>query len=457
MSGSYCGPYWSDGKIQKSVAGKATAEHAFDATCKAHDRKYAEATTKEQLNKADSEFVAENMGKGVVRSIAAALVSANRIGRAFVPEDGNRLRGAAKAPPQSKVVREPDLTKDQLITLFTKLSRKNRIMTNKNNKKKGNTSNKKLGAVSAAYSKTMALTAPTATTRGGGRTVIKHREYLGPVVGSTTLRVTSYNLNPGLAASFPWMSQVATNYEKYMVKKLSVQYVTSSGSTTGGRVGLAFGYNPSEADPTSKSEFFSIVPNVEEAPWEDINMTVPPTGEVKYVRFGGISSGTVNTYDMGKIIVIASNTPDSESTIGELFVDYEIELSRPHYGRVLCMEAVCNGATSGSAFGSSLSTIRGVPMLARESGNVLRFLVGGNFSFVYTALGTGPPTYSGITYSAIPGSNGSVTLDVNTVAADAQTLKVLFSNVTPGDVFYPTGSAWGLTQAGFSLAPFSIN
>ncbi len=45
--GEYCGPGWSDGKHQNSVAGYATARDHLDQACKDHDKAYAEASARE--------------------------------------------------------------------------------------------------------------------------------------------------------------------------------------------------------------------------------------------------------------------------------------------------------------------------------------------------------------------------------------------------------------------------
>lgn len=77
--GNYCGPYWSDGKRQKSVArGTTKPIDAFDSSCQRHDAVYA---TGGDLKAADYEFYKENIGKGVKRSVAAIAVGAQGLFR----------------------------------------------------------------------------------------------------------------------------------------------------------------------------------------------------------------------------------------------------------------------------------------------------------------------------------------------------------------------------------------
>jgi hypothetical protein len=278
------------------------------------------------------------------------------------------------------------------------------------------------------------------------------------VVGSTGLLVKSYNLNPGLTTTFPWLASIANNYEKYRVLKLSAQYVTSSGSTTGGRVGLAFGYNPSEANPASKQQFFSIIPNREEAPWEDIHLQIQPTNEIKYVRLGAPVNGTVNTYDMGKILVMTSNNA-SGAVVGELFVEYEIELIRPHFGSIISQEGTLTAPGSGFQWGASIETTAGVPVIAKYSGNSAQILIPGDWLLVYNGYST--TTLSSMTgISIVPQGDSlatitSVATTVDTASPYAVTYVYKIFSAQVGDILTITGANWPITSGLVEVAPFA--
>ena len=466
MSGEYCGPYWSDGRFQSSVAGKATPRSEFDATCKQHDASYAKDKTKAGRNKADKVFFDQNMGKGALRSVAAALVSTNALGRYVVPGDQQRLRGSKATEVitdlmgggRTSMNKARKLPKDQLILHLINLSHKQPIMT-KTNRSKGQ-ANKKLGTLPVATSKTVALGVPRSVNTGSGSTIIKHREYLGAVVGTTTILVKSYNVNPGLATTFPWLANIANNYEKYKVRKLSAQYVTSSGSTTGGRVGLAFGYNPSEANPESKQQFFSIIPNREEAPWEDIHLSIQPTNETKYIRIGGVSNGTVNTYDMGKLLVMTSNNA-SGAVVGEIFVEYEIELIRPHFGSILSMEGTFLNPSSGFQWGASITVDGGVEVIQQSSGNIAEVVIPGDWLIVYNGFSTtNLSTMTGITLTPMGDSLATISLLASTIdTANPWAVNFVYKLLSAqvGDRLTIAGAAWGITSGNVQVAPFARN
>lgn len=74
--GNYCGPNWSDGKFQGSVAyGRTKPIDQFDSTCRTHDTTYRLGG---DLNKADEIFYKQNIGRGVKRSAAALAVYAQK-------------------------------------------------------------------------------------------------------------------------------------------------------------------------------------------------------------------------------------------------------------------------------------------------------------------------------------------------------------------------------------------
>jgi hypothetical protein len=50
----------------------------------------------------------------------------------------------------------------------------------------------------------------------GQTVVIRHKEYLGEIRGSTTFTVQdALQINPGNARTFPWLSGVAVRFQEY--------------------------------------------------------------------------------------------------------------------------------------------------------------------------------------------------------------------------------------------------
>lgn len=84
--GNFCGPNWSDGKVQSSVVSTMPGIDEFDESCRRHDALYASGG---DLHAADSDFFHQNFGKGGKRTAAALAVGGQAVIRAvdkFIPK-----------------------------------------------------------------------------------------------------------------------------------------------------------------------------------------------------------------------------------------------------------------------------------------------------------------------------------------------------------------------------------
>lgn len=170
----------------------------------------------------------------------------------------------------------------------------------------------------------------------GSSIVVRHTEYIADISSSTSnFNVNSYSINPGLNASFPWLSNVAANYESYLFKKLHYMYKPICPTNTPGKVILAIDYDAADATPSSKVVINSYESAASCSVWDQVvnrstTMNMRKFGVQRYVRNTVAPTGTdIKTYDIGKLLVATSNTPNTATTLGELYVEYEIELYTP--------------------------------------------------------------------------------------------------------------------------------
>ncbi len=64
-------------------------------------------------------------------------------------------------------------------------------------------------------------------------TIFKHRECLGDIITSSTAGAFKYNrylFNPTNPALFPWLHQIAVNYESYRVRGCIFEFRSMSGN-----------------------------------------------------------------------------------------------------------------------------------------------------------------------------------------------------------------------------------
>lgn len=168
---------------------------------------------------------------------------------------------------------------------------------------------------------------------------IRHKEYLGPISGSTAFQVQkTYSINPGLAATFPWLSGIAGQFEQYTIKGMVFQYVPTSGSFTGnssalGVVMIQTAYRATEDPPIDKQELLNeywsteVVANCGTIHPIECNPKENPF-QVHYVRSEVSPPGEILMYDLAKTFV-ATQGMDNTGVVGDLWVTYEIELKKP--------------------------------------------------------------------------------------------------------------------------------
>jgi len=180
---------------------------------------------------------------------------------------------------------------------------------------------------------------PTFMMSGDGMHIC-HREFLADITGATAFTNLSLPINPGMPQTFPWLSQVAQNFEEYDFHGLVFEYRPSSGSAVSntsaalGTVIYATDYNALSIPFATKQQMES---------YEYSCSTVPFTGMIHpvecdhnanvlndmYIRNGNIPSGAdIRLYDLGNF-QYAVQGMQSAYTCGELWVSYDVLLSKP--------------------------------------------------------------------------------------------------------------------------------
>lgn len=182
--------------------------------------------------------------------------------------------------------------------------------------------------------------------RNSQSVVVRHKEFLGDVVAGsgtpTTFNVSgAYPLNPGMSKTFPWLSQVAAQYQEYTFRGVVFHFVSTSGqsvastNTALGTVMMTTNYKATDAPPANKiellNEFFSCDSKPSESFCHPIECDPKENPyKVQYVRTGAISgSEDLKTYDLGEFFIASQGVPSSAVNMGELWISYEVELRKP--------------------------------------------------------------------------------------------------------------------------------
>lgn len=193
-------------------------------------------------------------------------------------------------------------------------------------------------------------TRPSMDVIGGGDNqtlVVSHKEYLQDVYGPENSGFSSFQtlINPGLATNFPWLAQIAANYEEYEFSQLIFEFhstvdpaSTDNPNGATGTIVMATNYNP-DAPPFESKEVMmqyhgansgrltdDMVHGVECDPSK--NAGAP----IKFVRTMTPSGGqSLKGFDLGNFQWALVNLPTAyfNSQVGELWVHYTVKCSKP--------------------------------------------------------------------------------------------------------------------------------
>lgn len=134
----------------------------------------------------------------------------------------------------------------------------------------------------------------------------------------------STGCNPGIPQSFPWLSTIASNYDKYVFHKLIYRYRTLKGTTNPGNIIIAFDYDTQDLAPGDAVAMTQLGSYADGAVWDVFEMNVPCDGAERYIR-GTSVGGDKKMYDLGRFFASAEACSDS-SDQGYLEVEYDVSL-----------------------------------------------------------------------------------------------------------------------------------
>jgi len=178
-------------------------------------------------------------------------------------------------------------------------------------------------------------------------TVITHREYItdvlsGPTLAgaSTAFDIQKFALQPGDASTFPWLANIAANYEEYDIHGMVFAFVATSGesvastNTALGTVILATEYDPTKPDFVNKQAMenyhfaTSAKPSVNQLHAVECAKVRTPVKQL-YIRSGASTGSDIRWSDFGNFYIATVGCPAASTTLGELWVTYKIKLIKP--------------------------------------------------------------------------------------------------------------------------------
>jgi hypothetical protein len=241
-----------------------------------------------------------------------------------------------------------------------------------------------------------------------GEIVVSHREFIQDITTpGAAFSISAFPLNPGQSATFPWLSQMAAQFEEYEFLGLVFHFKTtsatavSSTNTALGTVIMATDYDSLDSNFVSKQQMeayefagssipcASFLHPVECSPRQN------PTARA-YVRVGAAASASdLRLYDLGNFQV-ATQGQQAAATIGELWVSYEVRFFKPKISIPL-------GANLNSASYSftSTSTVDSIATITANPGSHLNLVRTAANTFSIPIVGRYRVRWQGVAVTSI--------------------------------------------------------
>lgn len=201
--------------------------------------------------------------------------------------------------------------------------------------------------------------------------IVCHREYLQDVYGTSSFTNQTFPINPGVAQTFPWLSNIAANYQEYRFHGVMFEFraLTTDYANSGvpGVVVMATNYNSDNVAYANKQQMenseyaTSIKPTMNLAHFVECaaKETFSP---IKFTRSGSPPSGQdLRLYDQG-LFQLATQGSSASVNLGELWITYCVEFFKPILSPSEIPEQspfahfVNTGVTTAAPFGAVITT-----------------------------------------------------------------------------------------------------
>lgn len=211
-----------------------------------------------------------------------------------------------------------------------------------------------------------------------GAVVIRHREYIGDVISSATsgaFNIQTYPINPGLAQTFPWLSQIAIGFEEYVISGMVFEFrstasdaIASSTNLALGTVGLCTQYDPLNPTFTNMQQLlayeYAQQCKVSENALHMIECAKNQTPiNQLYVR-GGLqpANSDIRLYDWGVFSIATSGLQGTNVNIGQIWVSYEVCFLKPKLSTQSILgggfyNQILSGVSTSNMFGTTVVAV----------------------------------------------------------------------------------------------------
>jgi hypothetical protein len=276
--------------------------------------------------------------------------------------------------------------------------------------------------------------------------IITHSEYYGSIVTTSTTFTLSKDIvvQPGLNVSFPWLSTIAQNFDRYQLLNLELEYIPACPTSTGGTVYMAFDPDALDFGPIQTSDMLQYKSNIQFSPFLAQRLKVPTSlfKRILYTRTAAqnIGNGDLKTYDAG-LLYVATDMTATGVSLGTIKLVYTVQLMDPQPRSDGYIGASClytgNATNLLQAVQYNTSPVIFPSVL---NGNILTVKAAGLY---YIHIDNSSSTaLNSFTYSS--GLSGTTIVSLSGTFASANTVEVLALN--PGTITFGNIAGAALTM-----------
>lgn len=162
---------------------------------------------------------------------------------------------------------------------------------------------------------------------------IRKSEFVSNIqpIDGPNFHVQKFEINPGLSSSFPWLSQIAPSFQKYVIKHMTFEYKTAQSTFAPGMVMFAPSFDVTASLPTSKSQMLEYAFAKRAPIWQNMSVSLSQKDIMSYksyyVRYN--AKEEILLYDPLYIMIATDAVSSDLEYIGELWISYDIEFEAP--------------------------------------------------------------------------------------------------------------------------------
>lgn len=333
--GNYCGPWWSDGKIQTSVIGNTVPIDELDSLCMTHDAAHYEGT---DLQSADYEFATRAITMGPYGAAFGSAVAIQYAGRGVKNQLSKSFSSLRNIMGSSKAPKNKPINQTQKGGSFrgSPLKRKagnamaERVLMSMEDRNVNSIGGVQVSAPTSISSVLTAMPTKTRSIQNG--VIVSGREFISTVEGNG---VSTFGVGKSalLAPAYFYggvLGQLARAYQFYKWTHLVVHYIPKVSTGTSGQVVICSQDNITEPfmcpEASTMLQRAMVSGNGVMTPaWMPAKMMIQTDNVKRYVD--ATTNIDINSNIFAELQVLTQ--VGTSQNLGYLWLEYIVELTHP--------------------------------------------------------------------------------------------------------------------------------